>query len=56
VRECRIYSEIHPYDIPTEKVLQALAQRGAALPIRKPLNDVLQRSAEIAAKFSGPKM
>ena len=37
-------------NIPTEKVLQALAQRGADPPVRKPLENVLRMNADIAAK------
>ncbi len=38
-------------NIPTELVLQALAQRGAPSPLRKPLDPVLKFSAEIGAKY-----
>ncbi len=38
-------------NIPTERVLAALAQRGVGLPIRKSLDNVLRVSADIAAKF-----
>jgi hydroxymethylglutaryl-CoA lyase len=37
-------------NIPTEKVLEALAQRGADVPIRKPLDNVIRINADIAAK------
>jgi hydroxymethylglutaryl-CoA lyase len=37
-------------NIPTEKVLEALAQRGVPLPIRKPLDNVLRLNADIAKK------
>jgi len=53
---CPFAQDVLVGNIPTEKVLQALAQRGAELPIRKPLDDVLAKSAEIAAKFSGRTM
>ncbi len=39
-------------NIPTEKVLQALAQRGAEVPVRKPLDNVMRINADIAAKHS----
>jgi hydroxymethylglutaryl-CoA lyase len=39
-------------NIPTEKVLEALAQRGADVPIRKPLDNVIRINADIAAKHS----
>ncbi len=38
-------------NIPTERVLEALAQRGVGLPIRKSLDNLLRISAEIAAKY-----
>jgi hydroxymethylglutaryl-CoA lyase len=38
-------------NVPTEKVLEALAQRGAEPPIRKPLDNVLRMNADIAQKF-----
>ncbi len=38
-------------NIPTERVLEAFKQRGIAVPIRKPLDNVLNISADIAAKF-----
>jgi len=37
-------------NIPTEKVLEALAQRGADMPIRKPLDGVIRINADIAAR------
>lgn len=37
-------------NIPTEAVLEALKQRGAALPIRKPLENVLRMNADIAGR------
>jgi hydroxymethylglutaryl-CoA lyase len=39
-------------NIPTEKVLAALAQRGADVPIRKPLDSVIRINADIAQKHS----
>jgi hydroxymethylglutaryl-CoA lyase len=38
-------------NVPTEKALEALAQRGAEPPIRKPLDNVLRMNADIAQKF-----
>ena len=38
-------------NIPTEKVLEALKQRGVAPPIQRSLENVLKASAEIGAKF-----
>jgi hydroxymethylglutaryl-CoA lyase len=37
-------------NIPTERVLEALKQRGAASPIRKPLDSVIAMNADIAEK------
>ena len=37
-------------NIPTEKVLEALTQRGAEVPIRKPLDNVIRMNADIALK------
>jgi hypothetical protein len=39
-------------NIPTEVVLEALAQRVDGLPIRKPLASVMAMNADIAARFS----
>ena len=40
-------------NIPTEMVLEALAQRGDGLPIRKPLESVMAMNTDIAARFPG---
>ena len=39
-------------NIATERVLEALAQRGAEVPIRKPLDSVIRMNADIAAKHN----
>ena len=39
-------------NIATERVLEALGDRGLPLPIKKPLDSVLRMSAEIAQKHS----
>jgi hydroxymethylglutaryl-CoA lyase len=39
-------------NIPTEKVLEALAARGVAAPISKPIDTLLKISAEIGARYS----
>jgi len=39
-------------NIPTEKVIEALAERGAELPQLKPLDSLLKATAGIGAKFS----
>jgi hydroxymethylglutaryl-CoA lyase len=38
-------------NLPTERVLEALEQRGAALPTLKPLDALLRASAEIGARY-----
>ena len=43
-------------NIPTEVVIEALKQRGAALPVLGPLDDLLTRSAMIAAGVPGGKV
>ena len=53
---CPFAQDVLVGNIPTEALLEALKSRGAELPVKKPLNDVLRRSADIAARFSGPKM
>jgi len=39
-------------NIPTEKVIEALRQRGAQLPTLKPLDTLLKATGGIAAKYS----
>jgi len=39
-------------NIPTEKVIETLTQRGAQLPVLKPLDSLLKATAGIAARFS----
>ena len=39
-------------NIPTEKVIAALAQRGAELPALKPLDSLLKATVGIGARFS----
>ena len=39
-------------NIPTEKVLEALALRSETLPVKKPLDRVIQGNAEIAKKYA----
>mgnify|MGYP005813516009 CR=1 FL=1 len=41
-------------NIPTEVVLEALASRGADLPIRKPLESILKMNADIANQHAAP--
>jgi hydroxymethylglutaryl-CoA lyase len=53
---CPFAQDVLVGNIPTEAVLEALKGRGVELPIKKPVTDVLRLSAEIGARFSGPKM
>jgi hydroxymethylglutaryl-CoA lyase len=41
-------------NIPTERVVEALKERGAALPALKPLDSLLRASAEIGARYTSP--
>ena len=38
--------------LPTEKVVEALQQRGAELPVLKPLDVLLRVTAEIGARYT----
>ena len=38
-------------NIPTERVIEAFKQQGIAVPIRKPLENVIKMSADIAGKY-----
>jgi len=53
---CPFAQDVLVGNVPTEKVLQALAQRNAPPPIRKPLTELVRLSANIAERFRGPKM
>jgi hydroxymethylglutaryl-CoA lyase len=53
---CPFAQDVLVGNIPTEKLLDALKSRSADLPIKKPLTEVLRLEAEIADRFSGPKM
>ncbi len=53
---CPFAQDVLVGNIPTETLLEALRSRGVESPIRKPITDALRLSAEIASKFSGPKM
>src|ERR1035437_6911390 len=53
---CPFAQDVLVGNIPTEKLLEALKSRGAAVPVLKPITSLLRSSTEIAAKFSGPKM
>jgi len=51
---CPFAQDLLVGNIPTEIVLEALASREAALPIRKPLDAVLKMTADIADKHAAP--
>ncbi len=53
---CPFAQDVLVGNIPTEKLLDALRSRGAELPIRKPITELLRQAAEIGDRFSGPKM
>lgn len=53
---CPFAQDVLVGNIPTEKVLAALALRHAPLPVTRPLDELLRHSAMIADRFSGPKM
>jgi hydroxymethylglutaryl-CoA lyase len=53
---CPFAQDVLVGNIPTEKLLEALKTRGVELPIRKPVDEPLRLAAEIADRFSGPKM
>jgi hydroxymethylglutaryl-CoA lyase len=53
---CPFAQDVLVGNIPTEKVLEALQQRGAVLPIRKAIAELVRLSANIEELFSGPKM
>jgi hydroxymethylglutaryl-CoA lyase len=53
---CPFAQDVLVGNIPTEKVLQALQQRNVALPVKKPIDELIRLSANIAERFSGPRM
>ena len=53
---CPFAQDVLVGNIPTERVLEALKLRSASLPVTRPLNELIKRSAMIADRFSGPKM
>jgi hydroxymethylglutaryl-CoA lyase len=53
---CPFAQDVLVANIPTEKVLEALQRRGIAPPIKKPVAELVRLSAEIAERFSGPRM
>jgi hydroxymethylglutaryl-CoA lyase len=53
---CPFAQDVLVGNLPTEKVLQALQQRNAPLPIKKNISGLVELAAEIGDRFSGPKM
>ena len=53
---CPFAQDVLVGNIPTETLLDVLRSRGAELPVRKPISDVLRLAGEIGDRFSGPKM
>ncbi len=53
---CPFAQDVLVGNIPTEILLQALKNRGASLPIIKPIADLLRQAGDLGNRFSGPKM
>jgi hydroxymethylglutaryl-CoA lyase len=53
---CPFAQDVLVGNLPTEKLLEALEQRGATLPALKPIPELVELSANIADLFGGPKM
>jgi len=53
---CPFAQDVLVGNIPTETLLDALKTRAVQVPIQKPITEALRLAAEIADKFSGPKM
>jgi hydroxymethylglutaryl-CoA lyase len=53
---CPFAQDVLVGNIPTERVLEALRNRGVDLPVQKPITEPLRLAADIASRFSGPKM
>lgn len=53
---CPFAQDVLVGNIPTETLLQALQSRSVTLPISRPVGDLVKMSADIASRFSGPKM
>src|ERR1039457_3645243 len=53
---CPFAQDVLVGNISTEKVLEALQQRNAPLPVRKPIADLIEMAAEIGGRFGLPKM
>ena len=53
---CPFAQDVLVGNIPTETLLDALKTRAVQVPIQKPITEALRLAADIADKFSGPKM
>jgi len=53
---CPFAQDVLVGNLPTEKVLEALVQRNIALPIKKPIMELVEVAAEIGERFGLPKM
>jgi hydroxymethylglutaryl-CoA lyase len=53
---CPFAQDVLVGNIPTESLLQALKSRGVTLPLSRPVGELVRMSADIATRFSGPKM
>ncbi len=53
---CPFAQDVLVGNIPTESLLQALQSRGVTSPINRPIGELVRMSADIASRFSGPKM
>jgi len=53
---CPFAQDVLVGNLPTEKVLEALQQRNAPLPIKKNISGLVSLAAEIGERFGGPKM
>jgi hydroxymethylglutaryl-CoA lyase len=53
---CPFAQDVLVGNLPTESVLEALALRSVSPPIQRPLESLVKLSAQLADRFSGPKM
>ena len=53
---CPFAQDVLVGNIPTALLLEALQRRGAPLPVKKPIAELISLAAVIGERFSGPKM
>ena len=53
---CPFAQDVLVGNMPTELLLEALQRRGAPLPVKKPIAELISLAAVIGERFSGPKM